>query len=89
MSLIGGILLVRAEPVVVVAHAAAINAAVTDPSERTILDLLLIRDTAFMTDSSNESNPKLLGVGVGKCYCVSMPSVTEMSSFSMRAISVV
>jgi hypothetical protein len=59
MSLIGGILLVRAEPVVVVAHAAAINAAVTEPTERTILDLLLIRDTAFMTDSSNESKSQV------------------------------
>src|SRR5256885_3991430 len=69
MSLTGGIALVRAEPVLVVAHAAEDR---TAASEKKIFDLVL--KPGFMTDSSSASNPPIKGggwvvVGATACRC--------------------
>src|SRR5689334_8815989 len=58
ISLIGGIVLVRAEPVLVVAQAAADK---TAASEKTIFDLVL--KPGFMSNSSSASNSPDMGSG--------------------------
>src|SRR2546423_8557144 len=91
MLLIDGMLLERGEPVVVAQAAATKTAAPSDNDVRVATTGCERGRRSRCTDSMSVSSGGRSGarVGVRYDYWVSTPRVTEMSSFSMRAISVV